>query len=226
MSESETITVTVSVPLQAGERKCAHVTQTQTVFDSTWTLPMSLTDGGGSGLRCQYEDPCSDHYYHYGSLDDMSPDDTWYTISGKSKATVVSESTVKTFDGPCPKDPKCPHCAGKVDTYEADWGSSAQDRCSQWINDSDWGALGHGKTVAQSCADDSWGSHCAATCCFALGGKIDKMEDEWGSSPQDRCSKWSQDDEWGALSHGKTLSQSCTDWGDEFCAATCCAAGA
>lgn len=101
VSEAQTITIAVDVPVKAGEHKCAYVTQTQSTYDSTWTLPMSLTDEGKNGIRCQYSEPCGGHYYYNVPVSGMSADDTSYTMSGKSTAKVMSYGSVQTRDGAC-----------------------------------------------------------------------------------------------------------------------------
>jgi len=101
VSQSETITISVDVPVAAGERKCFYVSQKVSKFDSTWTLPMSITDGSGRGIRCEYSSPCNDHYYWFSSVRGMSAADTSYTVSGKATAKVMSYGAIKTRDGAC-----------------------------------------------------------------------------------------------------------------------------
>jgi len=238
-SDSETTSLEVAVPIEEGQKKCVSVVQKQSTFQSTWTLPMALTNPNGDGIRCDYSSPCLDHYYWFGSFERMSPADTSYTISGKATANVMSYGAVHIRPGACseaspPPPPSlpappvgpCPDCNGKIDTWDEEWGSSPQDRCSVWVTNSEWGALSDGKTVAESCSSDFGDKWCAATCCLAVGGKTDTFKESWGSSPQARCSTWSTNSDWGALAGGNTLLQSCVGWGSTWCAATCCALAA
>jgi len=103
VSQSETVSIELEVRAGPGEVKCGYVKQTTSSFESTWTLPMSLTDQYGHGIRCQYGSPCDGHYYHFANVDDMSAADTSYTMSGKSTARVMSEANIITRDGACPQ---------------------------------------------------------------------------------------------------------------------------
>jgi len=99
VSQAVTSELSAEVTVQPHERKCVYVTQKTSTFESTWTLPMSITDRGGKGIRCQYSEPCNDHYFWYTNIDGAIP--TEYTMSGTSTANLMSHGTVKVRDGPC-----------------------------------------------------------------------------------------------------------------------------
>lgn len=143
---------------------------------------------------------------------------TWANLTSEQSNKLLAQEKGGSCTSKC-ESPPPPDCTGKIDTWEDSWGSSPQEACSQWITNDSWGALSGGSMLLEACASEFGSSKCAGTCCYTLSGKVDTWAPKWASSPEEACSAWISNSDWGALSGGNTAAESCSKFAG--CAATC-----
>jgi len=106
----------------------------------------------------------------------------------------------------------------------------------------DWNHLGQYNNNQETfptewkCSDNWAKTNCLKTCCdfkaeLKSPSECEGAEDTWNSeswitNSADACKQWSQNNDWGAWTEWKTLSQACDSdhggWGMKHCKKTCC----